>query len=130
MSWAHGIAARARPVLALVPAAVMGLVGAGGASAAGAGSVGGSGGVGDVMAPADALPAADAGGPSTIVLGAGCSYTLTRLDNGWYGANGLPPISATITIDGNGATITRQGRSFRFFYVGANPMSPGTFGYQ
>jgi hypothetical protein len=80
-----------------------------------------------------AISSADSGGPSTIVLGAGCTYTLTQVTSLWYGADGLPPISAAITIDGNGATIAAEpspgSPPFRFFYVGADPNSARTLGY-
>ncbi len=58
----------------------------------------------------------------TITLAAGCVYTLTSV----YEANpdgngpvGLPPISTTITFQGNGSTIIRDSSaaSFRIFYV-------------
>lgn len=54
----------------------------------------------------------------TIVLKAGCTYTLTAgpYDNGG-GPNGLPVVTAPLTIHGNGATISRSPRApaFRFF---------------
>jgi hypothetical protein len=56
--------------------------------------------------------------PYTIVLAAGQTYTLDTIDNYWFGPDGLPPISDTVTIEGNGATIARSGSTpFRFFYV-------------
>src|SRR5438128_2374981 len=57
-------------------------------------------------------------GADTISLAAGCIYTLTAADNG---SNGLPVVTSTITIDGNGATITRDSGapSFRIFDVAA-----------
>jgi hypothetical protein len=64
---------------------------------------------------------ADAGGGGTITLAAGSTYALTAIDNNWYGPNGLPPITAAITIVGNGATIERSAApdtpAFRLFYV-------------
>ncbi|HVU11925.1 MAG TPA: choice-of-anchor Q domain-containing protein [Phototrophicaceae bacterium] len=67
----------------------------------------------------------------TITLTAGCTYTLNAVDNTTIGNNGLPAIvdasaDGTLTINGNGATITRSTAGgtpqFRFFYVniGAN----------
>lgn len=53
-------------------------------------------------------------------------------DNFWYGPNALPPIASNITIEGNGATLSIAiGTSLRlrFFYVGANPQSAATPGY-
>jgi hypothetical protein len=61
------------------------------------------------------------GVPFRIVLSAGATYTLSQVDNFWFGQDGLPPISAPVTIVGNRATITREAvagaRTFRFFYV-------------
>jgi hypothetical protein len=60
------------------------------------------------------------GSPYEIRLAAGAVYTLTMIDDYWFGPDGLPPVSAEVTIVGNGATITRSaGRTpgFRFFYV-------------
>ncbi len=61
------------------------------------------------------------GTPFTIVLAPGAAYQLAAVDNYWFGPDGLPPISAEVTIDGNGATITRSTAGgvpgFRFFYV-------------
>ncbi|HWS27751.1 MAG TPA: choice-of-anchor Q domain-containing protein, partial [Xanthomonadales bacterium] len=53
-------------------------------------------------------------------------------DNFWYGPNALPPIASEIVIEGRGATLTvTLGASprLRFFYVGANPQSTATPGY-
>ncbi len=44
------------------------------------------------------------GGSHIINLAPGGTYTLTTVDNGF--SNGLPLINRTITINGNGATIT------------------------
>src|SRR5437879_4454268 len=59
--------------------------------------------------------------PDTVRLGHRCRYTLTQPDNYWYGANGLPPISTDVTIDGNGGTVARSASAppLRFFFVGA-----------
>ncbi|MEM7029049.1 MAG: cadherin domain-containing protein [Chloroflexota bacterium] len=67
----------------------------------------------------------------TIILAAGCVYTLTspyQVDDDWtssfpydadgYGNNALPPISTTIIISGNGATLLRSGSTrMRLFYI-------------
>ena len=86
-----------------------------------------SGTVGDVASLKSAISTANTSGPGpdTIELGAGCVYTLTAVDNNWYGPNGLPAIASDVTIDGNGATITRDTSqpAFRFFFVGADPGS-------
>jgi hypothetical protein len=59
--------------------------------------------------------------PDMISLAAGCMYTLTALDNHLDGKNGLPNITTTITIDGNGATIARASSAphFRIFHIGS-----------
>ncbi|MDM8566628.1 fibronectin type III domain-containing protein [Candidatus Halobeggiatoa sp. HSG11] len=48
------------------------------------------------------------------------TYTLTSVndaDPDGYGPVGLPPIASSITIEGNGGTITRGSGTFRLFYV-------------
>jgi hypothetical protein len=44
---------------------------------------------------------------------------LTAVDNDLYGPDGLPPVASSITIAGNGHTISRSPSAppFRFFYV-------------
>ncbi len=86
-------------------------------------TVGCTAGVGDVAALIQAINNANNEslypGSDTIVLSTGCVYTLTTPNNYWYGPTGLPPITSTIIINGNGATILRSGASsFRLFYVG------------
>jgi hypothetical protein len=67
------------------------------------GAGGGADGLIAAMNAANADPAAD-----TITLAAGCTYTLTVVDNGGTdGPNGLPVVATPITIDGNGSTIAR-----------------------
>jgi hypothetical protein len=78
-----------------------------------------------------AITDADAGSASgTLNLATKCRYFLTKIDNYWYGPNGLPPISTTIVIHGNGGAIERDVSSnlppFRLFFVGADPSSPAT----
>ena len=67
--------------------------------------------------------------PSTLDLAAGCTYTLTAIDNTAsssfggstfdYGDNGLPQITTPITINGNNATIVRDAGAlpFRIFFI-------------
>ncbi len=58
----------------------------------------------------------------TVSLAAGCTYTLTTVDNsdGSFGPNGLPLINKVLTIEGNGSTIANAGVfQFRFFDLGA-----------
>ena len=45
---------------------------------------------------------------------------LTKVDNYWYGPDGLPAIAAAVTIQGNGSTVQRTALGtpdFRLFYV-------------
>jgi predicted outer membrane repeat protein len=73
---------------------------------------------GDVAGLKAAITSAAPG--DTISLAANCTYTLTAVDNtDVFGPNGLPAISTQLTIEGNGATITRSGPQFRFFHVAA-----------
>jgi uncharacterized repeat protein (TIGR01451 family) len=81
---------------------------------------GGVGDVSDLIADIDAANDEGANpGPDTLVLGAGCVYTVTAANNPEYGPNGLPSITSDITIQGNGATIMRDGGApdFRLFHV-------------
>ena len=63
-------------------------------------------------------------GPDTIILASGCIYTLTSIGDtiiNTFGQTGLPAITSTITISGNGATILRDPTmpNFRLLYVGS-----------
>lgn len=56
-----------------------------------------------------AINTANADPGSTLHLAEGCLYKLQAVDNtGVNGANGLPQIGTTMTINGNGATIQRE----------------------
>jgi len=92
----------------------------------------------------DLLSAYDSPGTTeTLSLAAGCTYVIPAPPAAptagipdvtpfwWYGPDGLPAIDGTITIDGNGATLSRDASAakFRFFYVGADPASANTAGY-
>jgi hypothetical protein len=79
---------------------------------------------GDVYGPSGlvgAINAANASVGGTINLASGCTYTLTKVDNTSFEPNGLPVVISPITINGDGATITRnQGANtpvFRIFEV-------------
>jgi hypothetical protein len=76
---------------------------------------------GDTAGLIGAINQADANGGGTITLANGSSYVFSAADNNWYGPNGLPPITAAISIMGNGATIERSTAPdtppFRLFYV-------------
>ena len=58
-------------------------------------------------------------GADTIVLPAKANVTLTNVTDNTFGPTGLPLITSLITIQGSGATITRQGNapSFRLMAV-------------
>jgi len=63
----------------------------------------------DVPALIQAINQANANDePDVIELYAGGTFTLTTADNATHGLSGLPVISSTITIEGNGATIARD----------------------
>ncbi|MGZ8136019.1 MAG: choice-of-anchor Q domain-containing protein [Methylococcaceae bacterium] len=47
-------------------------------------------------------------GADTLELTANTTYSLTTVNNNASGENGLPVISSTITINGNGATVERS----------------------
>src|SRR5215470_15396528 len=77
-------------------------------------------------------------GPDTIVLPANANVTLSAVYCNMYGIFcspvGLPPISSRITIEGNGATITRQANAPAFVLMAVRgniplgvglPPSPG-----
>ena len=52
--------------------------------------------------------AAASSGTTTLVLPSGCTYALTSVNNSSDGGTGLPVITANVTIQGNGATLTRS----------------------
>ncbi len=121
---------RLRDVLAL--GVLAGLVVPAGSASAATFTAACSGTSGDPVSLVAAINAANAaGGSNTVQLGAGCTYTLTVVDNNWYGPNGLPAIASDITIQGNGATITRPTSAprFRFFFVGADIADGNTSNY-
>jgi predicted outer membrane repeat protein len=67
-----------------------------------------------------ALAAASGSGASgTVTLAAGCTYTMTAVNNTTDGSNAFPDILGSVTIVGSGATITRGtgAPDFRFFIV-------------
>ncbi|MDQ2996607.1 MAG: hypothetical protein M3R61_06070, partial [Chloroflexota bacterium] len=70
---------------------------------------------GDSAGLINAIQSANAAaGADTITLPAGCIYPLTGVNNSVDGANGLPDITTDITIEGNGATITRDSEAPSF----------------
>ena len=60
-------------------------------------------------------------GPDTINLDPGCVYQLGVVDNTIDGNNGLPSITSSIVINGNGATVRRstlsQKAAIRLFHI-------------
>lgn len=73
-------------------------------------------------------------GSNTIRLPAGAmiDFSAGSPDNAWYGPNALPPIASTMAIEGNGATLRIPfvpATRLRFFFVGADPQSTSTPGY-
>jgi len=81
-----------------------------------------TGAVGDTAQLISHLNSANASGTAdTVILTAGCTYTLTAVNNTSDGNNGLPSITSTLTISGNGATIVRDSAApaFRILHVGS-----------
>jgi hypothetical protein len=67
---------------------------------------------GDVVSLIDAINQANANGEAnTITLAAG-TYTLTAVDNNTDGPNGLPSVTSTLTIRGQGSESTSIERNF------------------
>lgn len=67
-----------------------------------------------------AVTTTNAAGGGVITLTPGCTYTLTTShgDDGVHGPVGLPPITTTITIEGNANVITRTApAAFRILQV-------------
>ncbi|HLI41152.1 MAG TPA: choice-of-anchor Q domain-containing protein [Streptosporangiaceae bacterium] len=65
-----------------------------------------------------AIKAANGAGSGSLSLASGCTYSLTKADNTTDGPNGLPAITGSVSIAGDGATITRSGSAaFRLFEV-------------
>ena len=56
---------------------------------------------------------------ANIVLASGSTYTISQVHNDMYGPNGLPSITSSATINGQGSTIQRAGGAppFRIFHV-------------
>jgi hypothetical protein len=69
-----------------------------------------------------AINTANGNGVANVINLAGGSYNLTVADNtsAIAGPNGLPAVTSTLTINGNGSTIARTGAtSFRILQVGS-----------
>jgi hypothetical protein len=65
---------------------------------------------GDAAGLVNSLQAAsNTPGDTTVInLQPGVTYTLTGMNNSWYGPTGVPPIDSNVIIHGNGATIARD----------------------
>jgi len=50
----------------------------------------------------------DTAGSATLDLAPGCTYTLTTVDHESDGPNGLPSITASVAVNGNGAILERS----------------------
>jgi len=74
---------------------------------------------GNVAGLTSAIQTLNSTGGGTIDLASGGTYSVTAPSDWWYGPNAFPAIARNITINGNGATISRASGSpnFRFFYV-------------
>jgi len=74
---------------------------------------------GSVSALVTAIQTLNANGGGTINLASGGTYSPAAPTDWWYGPNAFPAIASTITINGNGATISPApgSPSFRFFFV-------------
>jgi len=84
---------------------------------------------GDVAGLITAIQTLNANGGGTINLATDGTYSVTAPSDWWFGPNAFPAIASAITINGNGATISRASGSpkFRFFYVsgGFSTLSAG-----
>ena len=68
--------------------------------------------------PRDDCAAGDPNGADIISLPTGGSFNVTKIVDYYYGYTGLPTITSTITVQGNGSTISRTGnKDMRFFAV-------------
>ena len=74
---------------------------------------------GDVAGLITAINTLNTNGGGTIDLASSGSYSVSAPTDWWYGPNAFPAIASTITVNGNGATISRASGSskFRFFFV-------------
>jgi hypothetical protein len=75
----------------------------------------------DIGALIEAIDVANNNGEADILnLAAGCTYTLTVVNNDVNGPNGLPSINSEMTVNGNETTITRDSDDvFRILHVAA-----------
>ncbi|MEZ5582578.1 MAG: hypothetical protein R3F37_07280 [Candidatus Competibacteraceae bacterium] len=79
----------------------------------------------DATALINAIDTANGNGQADVInLSGDCVYTLTSINNVTDGSNGLPSITSTITINGNGATIERSSvpstPDFRLIHIAAS----------
>jgi hypothetical protein len=77
----------------------------------------------------DAINAANNGpaGQQYVIQLQATTYSVNTVNNNWYGPNAFPAITSNIDIQGNGATIDRNGAvPMRFFFVaGQSDLNPG-----
>jgi hypothetical protein len=79
-------------------------------------------GVGDVADLQTKIGTANSTPGTILSLGANCTYTITNANKDSAAGEGLKPISGAMTIEGNGATIVRDGAAadFRIFHVNSS----------
>jgi len=65
--------------------------------------------------------AAAGAGADTVALAAGSTYSITQVDNTFFGFTGLPVASSQISLNGNGATISRGASAPRLRLLAVSP---------
>lgn len=68
---------------------------------------------------AEAICAANNSAEAITIILERRDYLIQERHNDWYGWNALPPVTGTVTIVGNGASLLREelAPAFRFFFV-------------
>jgi hypothetical protein len=56
-----------------------------------------------------------------VALAAGSTYSITQVDNTFFGFTGLPVASSQISLNGNGATISRGASAPRLRLLAVSP---------
>jgi hypothetical protein len=93
-------------------------------------------GAGDTAGLINAIVQSDASSTGGIINLTASTYDLTQtyvssssgINGYWYGPEGLPPITNSITINGNGAVIQRDPKAttnFRLFFISGGPTLSG-----
>jgi hypothetical protein len=117
---ANGLRRRLGASVAVLAWVVLAAAGGAAAHASGSSNIPCSGPDGGAAGLVAALDAANTSGGGAINLASGCTYSLTAANNTvpGVGANGLPVITAPITINGGGgATIAGNNSSFRIIAI-------------